>query len=115
MIIFVPSMLCPSKTYPFSLGNYLGTSVIIEILMRIRVTSEEWTWLGLEWPLAQYVALGTNYAQEFDLYVDLYSVDVDDVASPEVKLSDAKCPTSLLSSFFLKNSSYFGVNKIIKF
>ena len=25
--------------------------------MIIRVTSVEWTWLGLEWPLAYYVAL----------------------------------------------------------
>ena len=33
-------MLSTSKIHPFSLGN----------LMRIRATSLEWTWLGLEWP-----------------------------------------------------------------
>jgi hypothetical protein len=35
--------------------------------------------------------LGINYAQNFDLNVDLYSVDVDDVALPTLNLSDAKC------------------------
>ena len=34
-----------------SLGNYLGTSLSIENFMRIRVTSVEWTWSGLERPL----------------------------------------------------------------
>jgi len=33
------------------------------------------------------VALGINYAQGFDLNVDLHSIDVDDVAPPIVKLS----------------------------
>jgi hypothetical protein len=28
----------------------LGTSLIIGNFMSIRVTSVEWTWLGLEWP-----------------------------------------------------------------
>ena len=37
-------------------------------------------------------------------------VDVDDVAPPTVKLSDAKRHASMLSSFLLENSSYFGVN-----
>ena len=46
------SMLCTSKLHTFSLGNYLGTSRIIENLMKIKVPSVEWTWLGLEWPLA---------------------------------------------------------------
>ena len=40
-------MLCMFKIHPFSLGNYLGTSLIIGNLMKIRVTSVEWTWLGL--------------------------------------------------------------------
>jgi hypothetical protein len=44
------SMLCTSKIHSFSLGNYLGNSPIIGNLMRIRVTSVQWTWLGLEWP-----------------------------------------------------------------
>ena len=45
------------------------------------------------------VALGTNSTQDFDLNVDLDSVDVDDVASPTLKLSDAKRHASLLSNF----------------
>ena len=46
------SMLCTSKIHPFSFGNYWGPSLIIGSLMRIRVTSVEWTRLRLEWPLA---------------------------------------------------------------
>ena len=41
MLKFFPFVLCTSKIYPFSFGNYLGTSLIIGILMRIRVTSVE--------------------------------------------------------------------------
>ena len=52
MLTFLSSMLYTSKIHPFSLGNYLGTSLIIGNLMRTGVTSVEWTWLGLEWPLA---------------------------------------------------------------
>ena len=52
------------------------------------------------------VALGTNYAQGFDLNVDLDSVDVDDVAPPTIKLSDAKRHASLLSSFFNQRTFY---------
>ena len=66
------SKICP-------LGNYLGPSLIIENLMRIRATSVKWTWLGLEWPLD--------------------SLHVDDVATPIVELSDAKRHALLLSSF----------------
>ena len=47
--------------------------------------------------------------------VDLDSIDVDDVALPIVKLSDAKRHASLLSSFLIENSLYFGVNEIISF
>jgi hypothetical protein len=43
------------------------------------------------------VVLGINYAQGFDLNVDLHSVDVDDVAPPTVKLSDSKRHASFLS------------------
>ena len=50
MLHFFSSMLCASKIHPLSLGNYLGTSLIIGNLMIIRVTSVEWTCLGLEWP-----------------------------------------------------------------
>ena len=42
-------------------------------------------------------------------------MDMDDVAPPTMKLSDAKCHPSLLSSFLLMTSLYFGVNEIISF
>jgi hypothetical protein len=58
------------------------------------------------------VALGVNYAQGFDLNVDMHSIDVDDVAPPTRKLSDAKHHVSLLSNFLLDNSFHFGVNEI---
>jgi hypothetical protein len=51
------------------------------------------------------VALGINHAQGFDLNVDLHSIDVDDVAPPTIKLSDAKRHASL----------HFGVNEILSF
>jgi hypothetical protein len=60
-------------------------------------------------------ALGINHAQCFDVNVDLHSVDVNDVAPPTVKLSDAKCRASLLSDFLLDNSLHFGVNEILSF
>jgi hypothetical protein len=47
------------------------------------------------------VVLRINYAQGFDLNVDLHSVDVDDVAPPTIKFSDAKRHASLLS-FLIK-------------
>ena len=50
------------------------------------------------------VALGTNYAHDFDLNIDLDSVDVDVVASLIVNLSDAKRHAPLLSSFLLESS-----------
>ena len=52
MLKFFSSMLSTFKVHTFSLGNYLGTSLIIGTLMIFRVTSVEWTWLGLEWPHA---------------------------------------------------------------
>jgi hypothetical protein len=61
------------------------------------------------------VALGINYAQGFDLDVDMHSVDVDDVAPPTVRLSDAKRHASLLSIFLSDNSLQFGVNEIITY
>jgi hypothetical protein len=60
-------------------------------------------------------ALGINHAQRFDLNVDLHLVDVDDVAPPTLKLSDAKRHPSLLSNFLLDNSLHFDVNEIISF
>ena len=35
-------MLCTSIIHPFSVGNYLGTSLIIGNLTIIRVTNVEW-------------------------------------------------------------------------
>ena len=52
-------------------------------------------------------ALGTNYVQHSDFNVDLHSVDVDDVASPKIKLSDVKHHASSLCSFFLGNSLFW--------
>ena len=59
------------------------------------------------------VALGIKYAQGFDLYAGLHSVDVDDVAPPTVKFSDAKHHVSLLSIFLSNKSLHFGINEII--
>ena len=55
------------------------------------------------------------YGQSLDLNVDLHSVDVDDVAPPTIKLSDAKCHATLLFNFLLDNSIHFGVDEIISF
>ena len=54
MLKFFSSMLCVTRMHRnfISLRNYLGTSLIIENLMIIRVSNVEWTWLGLEWPPA---------------------------------------------------------------
>ena len=46
MLKFLSSMLCRSKIHPFSLGNYLGTSLIIGNLVIIKVISVEWTLFG---------------------------------------------------------------------
>ena len=46
MLKFLSSMLSTCTIHPFSLGNYLRTSLIIKNLMILRVTSVEWTWLG---------------------------------------------------------------------
>ena len=61
------------------------------------------------------VALGINYAQGFDLNVDVHLVDVDDVAPPIIKLSNAKRHASLLSNFLLNNSSYLMIMKSLVF
>ena len=59
------------------------------------------------------VALGTNYAQDFDLNIDQHSINRDVVTPPTVKLNDAKRHASLLSSFLFENSLRFGLNEII--
>jgi hypothetical protein len=65
---------------------------------------EEITELELNTNELMDVALGINYAQGFDLNGDLHSGDVDDVAPPTIKLSDAKHHASLLSNFLSVNS-----------
>ena len=60
-------------------------------------------------------ALGINHAEGFDPNVDLHSVDVDDVAPPTIKFSDAKRHASLLSNFLLYNSLHFGIMKFLVF
>ena len=81
----------------------------------IQMEWEEITELELSIDELVDIALGTNFAQDFDLNVDLDLVDLDDVAPPIVKLSDARRHASLLSSFLLENFIYFGVNEIISF
>ena len=49
MLKFLSSMFYTSNVHLFSLENYLGTSLIIGDLILIRVTSVEWTCLGLKW------------------------------------------------------------------
>ena len=108
--------VCTSKIHPFSLGNYLETSLVIGTLVRIRVTNvddemliktyihmegEENIELDLSTDKFVDATLGTNCAQGFDMNVELDSIDVDDVAPPTIKLSDAQRHASLLSSFLL--------------
>ena len=42
------------------------------------------------------VALVINFPQDFDLNVDIHSLDVDDVSPPTIKLDNAKCHASFL-------------------
>jgi hypothetical protein len=81
----------------------------------IQMEGEEITELELKTNELVDDALGINYAQGFDLNVDMHSIDVDDVAPPTIKLSDAKRHASLLFNFLLNNSLHFGVNEIISF
>ena len=79
MLNFFSPMLCTSKIHPFSLENYLGTSLTIGKLMRIRVTSAEWTWLGLKRPPAYYVAkrhasLLSSFLLENSIYFDVNKI-----------------------------------------
>jgi hypothetical protein len=77
----------------------------------IQIEGEDITELELSALELVDVALGNNYAQGLDLIVDIHFVDVDDVAPPTVKLSDAKCHASLLSNLLLDNSLNYGVNE----
>jgi hypothetical protein len=65
----------------------------------IQMEGEEITELELSTHELVDAALGINHAQGFDLNVDLHLVDVDNVAPPTVKLSDAKRHASLLFIF----------------
>jgi hypothetical protein len=56
---------------------------------------QEITKLALSMDELVDVALGVNYAQGFDLNVNLHSIDVDDVAPPTLKLNDVKRHASL--------------------
>ena len=87
----------------------------VSIETYIQMEGEEITELELSIDDLADVALGIDYAQGFDLHVDLHSLDVDDVAPPTIKLSNANCHASLLSDFLLDNSLYFGVKEIISF
>jgi hypothetical protein len=49
----------------------------------LQMEREEITELELSTDELVDAALGVNHAQGFDLNVDLHSVDVDDVASPQ--------------------------------
>ena len=55
----------------------------ISIKTYIQIEGEENTELELNTNELMDVALGINYAQCFDLNIDLYSIDVDDVAPEE--------------------------------
>ena len=81
----------------------------------IQIEGEEIIELELNTNKLVNVALGINYAQGFDLIVDLHSIDVDDVVPPTIKLSGAKRHASLLSNLLLDNSLHFGVIDIISF
>jgi hypothetical protein len=88
-----------------------GMSIDTYILMK----GEEITELELSVDELVDVALGINYAQGFNLIVDLHLVDVDDVAPPTIKISDIKRHASLFSNFLLGNSLHYGINEIISF
>ena len=81
----------------------------------IHIEGEEIIQLKLSIDELVDVALGTNYALDYDLSVDPDSVDLDDVASPTLTPNDAKHHVPLLSSFLLQNYIYFDVNEIISF
>ena len=71
----------------------------MSIETHIQMEGEEIIELELSIDELMDVALRTNYAQDFDLNVDLHYKDVDDVAPPTIKHSDAKHHVSLLSTF----------------
>ena len=74
----------------------------ISIETYIQMEGEEIVELVLSTNKLVDTTLGINYAQRFDLNVDLHSVDVDNVDPPTIKLSDAKRYASLLSKFLIR-------------
>ena len=107
MLGFLSSMLCTSNMHPFSIGNYLGTSLIIGNVMRIRVTSAKWTWLGLEWPLAQCVAKRrASLLSSFLLENSLYS-GVDKIIVILKSQQGIKIRWQLLT--WVRNTQIFGL------
>ena len=76
-------------------GNYLETSLIIGNLLMIRITGVEWTWLGQNSLLP--TMLSCTWVIQYHQYLDV------------------KRHASLLSSFLLESSLYFGVNEMIGF
>jgi hypothetical protein len=67
----------------------------------IQMKGEKITELELSIDELVDVALGFNYAQGFDLNVDLHFVDANDVVTPIVKLSNPKRHASLLLNLLL--------------
>ena len=66
----------------------------------------------------EFIELELNIDELVDVAlvnIDLHSVDVNDIAPPTIKISDAKRHASLWSNFVLENSLYFGVHKIVTF
>ena len=90
-------------TYDWKLDDDWGHQCRMN-MVRVRVATCLLCYCALSIDEFVDVALGTGYAQDFDLNVDLHSVEVDYVASPTTKLSDAKRHPSLLSSFLSNNS-----------
>ena len=93
MFKLLSSMLCTSSIHLFSLGNV--TYIMIGNLLRIRVTSVKWTWLGLGGLLPSMLPCARVI--EYHHYLD------------------AKHHASLMSNFLLKNSLYLSANEIINF
>ena len=81
----------------------------------IQMVREKITELELSIDELVDAALGINYAQGFDLNVDLHSIDVNDVAPPTIKFSDAKCHASLLFNFLLDNFYILVLMKLLVF
>jgi hypothetical protein len=76
----------------------------ISIKAYIQIERKEITHLKFSINELVDVALEINYAQSFDLSVDLHSIDENDVTPPTIKLGDAKRHASFLSNILSDNS-----------